>query len=659
MKKIFFLIFLITNATLLFSQPIYNQDGVRLYHVPSEEEKEWARRITPSTIAPTDAPVGELRPIAEYEPAEAVLIRYPLGIPLDLIREMSEDCQVITLVKNSSHEISARNQYVANSVNISNCTFVHTETDSYWTRDYGPWFMAIDNSEVAMYDFTYNRPRYNDNNVNSVLANHLSLDRYASGIEHCGGNFMNDGTSQAASTMLVLEENLTYTEAQLQQHFSAYMGIDLYHFVEDPLSEYIMHIDCWGKYLAPNKVMIGEVPQSDDRYALYEATADYFASLTSPWGTPMEVYRVYTPGSEQYPTAYTNSLILNNKVFVPLSGNSHDAAAIQSYQAAMPGYEIIGIQYDFWENTDALHCRTHEIADRCMLYLAHTPFHGYHANTGSMTFSAEVYSYCDHEIYPDSVIVYLKSGEGEFLPYQMSHSGENRWERTINDLPDGRIEYYLFAADVSGRRECHPYIGAPDPHEFTLIGQSPSPVISLNKTSSSVISNSPEIVEDQIIISNRGTADLVFEITDIDFDEMLSFSMLTATVAPDDFAEIVLYYDFSQMVAKSDHSGSMLILSNDPLNPVIEISLEAILSNIGINNVNISETKIYPNPANDVIHIDYDGHQNGKAYIYSILGEQVKEVTITAGANRVHIADLPAGIYIIKINLNTFKFIKR
>ena len=29
---------------------------------------------------------------------------------------------------------------------------------------------------------------------------------------------------------------------------------------------------------------------------------------------------------------------------------------------------------------------------------------------------------------------------------------------------------YIFAADESGRRECHPYIGAPDPHKFTLVG---------------------------------------------------------------------------------------------------------------------------------------------------------------------------------------------
>ena len=34
--------------------------------------------------------------------------------------------------------------------------------------------------------------------------------------------------------------------------------------------------------------------------------------------------------------------------------------------------------------------------------------------------------------------------------------------------PGSEISYYLSAADLSGRRKNHPYIGAPDPHVFTV-----------------------------------------------------------------------------------------------------------------------------------------------------------------------------------------------
>ncbi|MCK7525238.1 MAG: hypothetical protein MZV64_50350 [Ignavibacteriales bacterium] len=34
--------------------------------------------------------------------------------------------------------------------------------------------------------------------------------------------------------------------------------------------------------------------------------------------------------------------------------------------------------------------------------------------------------------------------------------------------PGSEVSYYLHAVDISGRRKNHPYIGAPDPHVFTV-----------------------------------------------------------------------------------------------------------------------------------------------------------------------------------------------
>ena len=45
----------------------------------------------------------------------------------------------------------------------------------------------------------------------------------------------------------------------------------------------------------------------------------------------------------------------------------------------MPGYTIVPIMessYTPWLSTDALHCRTHELADLGMLYLKHYPLLG-------------------------------------------------------------------------------------------------------------------------------------------------------------------------------------------------------------------------------------------------------------------------------------------
>ena len=102
----------------------------------------------------------------------------------------------------------------------------------------------------------------------------------------------------------------------------------------------------------------------------------FLPTSNSSLGMPYEVYRVYTPATSYPYTPYTNSLILNKKVFVPVSGNQWDDEAIASYQEAMPGYEIIGINYNGWIDTDALHCRTKGIADLGMLYIQHIPVLG-------------------------------------------------------------------------------------------------------------------------------------------------------------------------------------------------------------------------------------------------------------------------------------------
>ena len=472
MKKFFLLTIFMMGIAAVNAQPIYNADGILLKHTMTAEEAELYRSVDVHTT-PTAAPDGTIRPVAEYEPCEAVMVRYPFGIPFNLIREMAEDTKVITLVANNAERQTVINQYVAHDIDTSHCQYLIKTTDSYWTRDYGPWFIAIDNAEIAMYDFTYNRPRYNDNAVNTALANFLDIDRYASNMQLTGGNYMNDGTSQAASTTLTYQENQNFTQQQIHQHFQDYLGITNYHFLDDPQDDYIAHIDCWAKFLGPDKVMVAQVPQSDPRYSQYEDVANYLGNITSAYGTPMRVYRVYMPGNDYNPTPYTNSLILNKKVFVPLSGSQYDDEAITAYQQAMPGYEVFGINYNSWENTDALHCRTHEIADREMLYIKHQPLFGEIDNDGAISFTAEIHSYGQHDIIADSVRVFIKSDDDQvYTPHVMTNNGNNIWSVDIAGLPADTIEYYIAASDVSGRTEYHPYIGGFDPHVFVYAGSS-------------------------------------------------------------------------------------------------------------------------------------------------------------------------------------------
>ena len=140
----------------------------------------------------TDPPPGPIRNVAEYEPMQGVLIRYPFGISTSLIREMAEDVKIYCLVS-SGYQSSAYNSMNNAGVDMNNVEFILGSTNSYWTRDYGPWWVVDGNGDYAVVDFTYNRPRPSDNQAPSKVATHLNVPYYSADFVATGGNYMTDG----------------------------------------------------------------------------------------------------------------------------------------------------------------------------------------------------------------------------------------------------------------------------------------------------------------------------------------------------------------------------------------------------------------------------------------------------------------------------------
>ena len=316
-------------------------------------------------------------------------------------------------------------------------------------------------------DFTYNRPRPNDDLIPVKYANNQSLPLATMSLETAGGNYMTDGQGIAISTSLVWEENPGLSHDQINQMVQDYLGITTYHVVPDVNGEYIKHVDCWGKYLSPDTILIREVPSSHSQYDEIEAAVDYFESQTSCYGIPYTVVRVYTPNDQPY----TNSLILNNKVLVPITGSQWDDDAIASYQNAMPGYEVLGFTGS-WEPTDALHCRVMGITDRYMLYIDHTPLTGNQESQDGYDIQAEIYPYSGQSLLTASTGVYWKVEGQSWNFVQMQPLGDDYYHASIPPQENGTlVSYYIHAEDESGRAENHPYIGEADAYSFTAYGE--------------------------------------------------------------------------------------------------------------------------------------------------------------------------------------------
>ena len=451
---------------------------------------EWANRhlIQEMGGRQTDPPASPIRNIAEFERMEGVLIRYPFGISTAIIGEMAEDVTVYCLVS-SGQQTSAYNSMNGAGVDMDNVEFIIGPTDSYWTRDYGPWWVVDGNNEIGVVDFTYNRPRPNDNQAPLKMSQHLDTPYFDSDIIHTGGNYMTDGLGISASTDLVHEENPGMTDEEVFQLMEEYYGIDTYHTLPDPNNTYIDHIDCWGKLLSPTTVMIRSVPDSHAQYDELEATANYFATHLTSFNEPWEVVRVYTPNNQPY----TNSLILNDKVIVPIMNSQWDEDALAVYQEALPGYEVLGFTGS-WESTDALHCRTKGIPDLQMLQMFHNPINDQEFPQESYEVLVTIIPLSQTELIAAELYVAWKNAFMDQYETVLLTGTENADEFSAfipNQPDDTEVHYFIHAADESGRVENLPMAGY---YAFDALGGLPSVPGDVNQDGSLNVLDIVEIV---------------------------------------------------------------------------------------------------------------------------------------------------------------------
>ncbi|MGA2823262.1 MAG: agmatine deiminase family protein [Bacteroidales bacterium] len=468
MQKFYFLILIFFLLAIRASAQEKKLEPWQYGHWLSAEEMLHKNEVGLDFVK-TPPPISPVRNVAEFDKMQGVLVRYPFGIPIDLIKDMATDVMVTTIVLNSTQQGTVTSQYQAAGVNMAHCNFLLAPTDSYWTRDYGPWFESDSSNHIGIIDFPYNRPRPHDDSIPKQVAEMLGIPWFGMNIIHTGGNYMSDGMGIATSTTLVWDENPTQTHDSIAKQIHDYLGVDPYLVVPDPNGTYINHIDCWGKYLAPDKILIRKVPTSNPQYSEIEATANYYANTLCSYGYNYRVFRVNTPNDQPY----TNSLILNNKVFVPIMNSSWDDSAVAAYQSAMPGYQVIGIlgaSSAPWVSTDALHCRTMGIADLGQLYIHHIPLTGNQPAQDNFLLTAELIPCSDSAVYNDSVLIWYQVNSGNYQKINMVNTSGFHYTGLIPKQPSGSvIHYYLYAADKSGHNATMPFMGPADPFSFTAV----------------------------------------------------------------------------------------------------------------------------------------------------------------------------------------------
>jgi len=356
-----------------------------------------------------EAPQG--RTIAEFEPMAGVLVSYlyedslqehwGFGVPPELLTEFAGDATLYILLSPgiSDESMASLSTDLADAgLTTDDVTIIPALLDTWWVRDYGPFFSdGLSGAPTTALNHVYDRIfpvdwdfggcRMNDNEVPGVVADFLGIPVSNVPITQSGGNMMFDGKADGmgVSVGILTNDNaggfpavFDYTAEEIHDVMKQWYGLSEFQEEVDPIGTYIDHVDTWAKFVSNDVIVVSRVPESNPDYAAVEAVMRNIDT----WGKT--VYRLDLNLEEGGPTGYyLNSLIMNNKIYVPLLTDQGSGAedrlnrnALQQWEE-YTGMEAVGIvgfdplipvgdypgnensaEWKEWFVWDALHCRT-------------------------------------------------------------------------------------------------------------------------------------------------------------------------------------------------------------------------------------------------------------------------------------------------------------
>jgi agmatine/peptidylarginine deiminase len=425
-----------------------------------------------------------VRVAAEWEPVTGVVIGWPLRLPRELVCELANEVDLQVMVQDDHARSSAARTFSRWGLDPARIHFVVTEqgSGSYVPRDWGPFAVFDAEGKYRLVDGRFqgypmsgfagehlcwaetlvHHGYHHDDQAPAALARALGVERVELPIALTGGNIAFDGHGTGFATQILLAENksLGVSQEQFLCVLKQHLGVTRFHFLPNFERLGIQHIDCLLKLLDEERILVKRVPVDHPSYPHVENAVRQLLQLTSVRGRPYQILRIDTPAyCLNRLASYTNSLIVNRKVYVPLFDIDADAAALDTWRRVMPGYEVLGFPYRNWSYTDALHCRVRGVWDPGMLYLSHhrPPCRVSWANLP--TLEVQIRDYSGAGLLADRLtLTWRAQGTPSWQVVQLRPgSSVDTFEGNLNGLTPGQtIEYYFSAASASGRQETLP-----------------------------------------------------------------------------------------------------------------------------------------------------------------------------------------------------------
>jgi agmatine/peptidylarginine deiminase len=323
----------------------------------------------PDTYGITVAPTVGVRPAAEWEATDKLIITYTGNLPTAVDNHLVAivkgavdvtDLYVVVASASKANEFTTmlKNAGMAQAVIDAKVHFVTLPNDSVWTRDYGPISLVSNDDKVGFIDPRYYPNRIYDDAIPTKLGTMWGVTTYRAPLEFEGGNFMSDTKGNCFTSQGALWANASLTEQQVTDYFKSYFGCKTLTYLE-PLEDGTTHIDMFSKLVSDTAVVVGKGTAATCTAASI-ATMDKDATLFESLG--YAVHRIPMPNQKDGVwRTYTNSLIVNGVHLWPIYSINKDleAEASNVWKAAAPTWTHVGILSDeiiTWGG--ATHCVT-------------------------------------------------------------------------------------------------------------------------------------------------------------------------------------------------------------------------------------------------------------------------------------------------------------
>lgn len=322
---------------------------------------------------------------AEWEPHEGTWLQWPQdklyhgyelkleGIWLRMVEALHEHENVHLIVGDERQQDHIAAQLNYHNIGLKNVIFHCISTDDIWARDNGPIFVINDEGKVAITDWTFNGwgdrfPHALDNEVPGIIGEQLALPVYKPTMVLEGGavDVNGQGTFMATRTSIIDSyRNPGMSQENIEKVLSDYLGVS--HFIwltgasrgECELwgDTTDSHIDLVAHFTDESTVLYNWTDNKNDpRYPSLQKSYQELKVATTESGKPLTLVPLPLPEVHQTSkmtdwrdttladAAYSNYLVGNDVVLVPVYGHTNDQRALQIIEEQFPGREIVGIE---------------------------------------------------------------------------------------------------------------------------------------------------------------------------------------------------------------------------------------------------------------------------------------------------------------------------